>query len=64
MVANGYFTRCFTSVRPAVSAFMPSVHARGGARGQYLGHHRFCLISRDQLMDEYYTWDKYRKQKI
>ena len=39
------------------SAFTPSVHARVGARGQYLGHHRFCLIFQRLWMDEYYTWD-------
>ena len=27
------FNRGFTSVRPAVSAFMPNVHARGGGGG-------------------------------
>ena len=31
----------FTSVRPAGSAVIPRVHVQGGARGQYLGHHRF-----------------------
>ena len=45
MVASGYFNRCFTSVRPAASAFMPRLILGGGARGQYLGHHRFCLLS-------------------
>ena len=50
MVASWYFTRGFTSVRPAASAFMPSVHAWGWARGQCLGHHRFCLISQ-RLVD-------------
>ena len=44
MVAKWYFTRGSTSVRSAASAFMSSVHARGWARGQYLGHHIFCLI--------------------
>ena len=29
MVASWYFTRGFTSLKPAVSAFMPSVHALG-----------------------------------
>ena len=28
-----------------MSAFMPRVHARGRAGGQYLGHHRFGHIS-------------------
>ena len=32
-------------MRPAGPAVIPSVHASGGARGQYLGHHRFCLLS-------------------
>ena len=35
-----YFTRGFTSVRPAGPAVIPRVHARG----QYLGQHRFCHI--------------------
>ena len=50
MVASWYFIRGFTSVRPAASAFMPNVHAWAGARGQYLGHHNFCLISQ-RLVD-------------
>ena len=50
MVASWYFTSGFTSVRPAASAFMPSIDAWGGARGQYLGHHRFCLTSQ-RLVD-------------
>ena len=56
MVASRYFARGFTSVGPAASAFMPSVHARGGARGQYQGYHRFCLISQRlvDILDEYY----------
>ena len=37
-------------LRPAASAFMPGVHFWGGwvagARGQYLGHHRCCHISK------------------
>ena len=33
-------------MRPAASFFMPRVHARGGAGGQYLGHHRFCHVSK------------------
>ena len=37
-------------MRRAAPAFMPGVHARGGARGQYLRHHRFCLISQ-RLVD-------------
>ena len=31
---------------PAGSAFIPRVHASGGARGQYLGCQIFFLISR------------------
>ena len=45
MVASWYFTRDDTFVRPAGSAVMPRVNAWGGAKGQYLGRHRFCLIS-------------------
>ena len=33
-------------MRPAASAFMPRAHVRGGAEGQYLGHHTFCHISK------------------
>ena len=40
-----YFTRGFTSVSPAASALMQVFMLGSGARGQYLGHHRFCLIS-------------------
>ena len=36
-------------MRPSVSAFTPRVHAQGGARGQYLGHHRFHLKSRRRV---------------
>ena len=42
-------------MRPAGSAFIPRIHARSGARGQYLGHHRFVLYFEGKLMDEYYT---------
>ena len=45
MVASWCFTRIFTSVRLAGSAFMPRLMLGGGARGQYLGHHSFCLLS-------------------
>ena len=30
---------------PAASALMQVFMLASGARGQYLGHHRFCLIS-------------------
>ena len=34
-------------MRPAISAFMPRAQLLwGGAGGQYLGHHRFCHISK------------------
>ena len=29
---------------PAGPAVIPRVHAGEGARGEYLGHHRFCHI--------------------
>ena len=45
MVASWYFIRGFTAVRTVGFAVIPRVHASGGARGQYLGHHRFCLMS-------------------
>ena len=50
MVASWYFTSGFTSVRPAASAFAQEFMLRRGARGLYLGQHRFCLIYR-RLVD-------------
>ena len=44
MVASSYFIRCFITVRPAAYTVIPRVMLRGAARGQYLGHHRFCLV--------------------
>ena len=41
----------YTSLRPSGSVVIPRVHALwaggvvGGASGQYLGHHKFYLIS-------------------
>ena len=49
-VLSWYFTRGFTSVRPAASSFMLRLMLWAGARGQYLGHHTFCLLSQ-RLVD-------------
>ena len=57
MVACWYFTGCLTTVRPAGPAVIPRFMLLGGARGQYLGYHRFCLMSWRLVMDEYFTWD-------
>ena len=43
MVANWYFIRGFTSMRPGASAFKPRVHAWGLAGGQYIGHTWFSV---------------------
>ena len=58
MVASWYFTRCLTIVRPAGPAVIPRVHASGGARGQYLGHPKFCLMSW-RLVDGWIVYFRY-----
>ena len=45
MVASWYFTWGFITMRPAGLLSFQEFMFRSGARGQYLGNHRFCLMS-------------------